>query len=107
MTEKDYEIPFTVIMKASSAKEKFLLAVKEARNGNFENAEKMVSEGELDLREAHKTQTALIQAEARGEKTEFSIIFIHSQDHLTMALTIKDMAEEMIEGYKLFYKKEK
>ncbi len=107
MVEKDYQVPFGVILNASNAKEKFLLAIREARKGDFEKADELMEAGCEDLKEAHKVQTEIIQSEARGENIELSVIFVHSQDHLTMALTIRELAEEMIDGYRLFYSKEK
>lgn len=105
MSDKDYEIIFNVILSAGSAKEKYLTAMKEARQGNFDEASSLMKQGDEDMVKAHKIQTDIIQGEARGETHEISALFVHSQDHLAMALTVKDVATEMIEGYKLFYKK--
>lgn len=104
MEEKDYEVVFGVILNASAAKEKFLTAIKEARENNFAKADELMKLGGEDMLKAHKIQTDLIQGEAQGKKVDFSVVFVHSQDHLSMAMTVKDLANEMIEGYKLFYK---
>lgn len=106
MEEKDYEVVFGVILNAGSAKEKFLTAMKKAREGKFDEALDLMKQGDEDMLKAHKIQTDIIQGEARGEKHELSAIFVHSQDHLSMAMTVKDIATELIEGYKLFYSKE-
>ena len=52
-------------------------------------------------------QTALIQGTLSGEEddTSISLLMVHGQDHLMDALVVKDMAEEMIEMYKLIYAK--
>jgi len=49
---------------------------------------------------AHRFQTDLIQGEARGEKVEIRLILIHAQDHLMNAMTVIDLAKEIIELYK-------
>ena len=41
----------------------------------------------------------------KGEKVNLSVIFVHAQDHLSMAIFAKDMAVEYVEGFKLMYKK--
>ncbi len=43
----------------------------------------------------------MIQAESRGEKNEISLLMIHAQDHLMNALTVRELAIEMIEEIKM------
>ncbi|MDR4151396.1 hypothetical protein FO584_33655, partial [Bacillus thuringiensis] len=45
-------------------------------------------------------QTERIQSEARGEKTEVSVLLIHAQDHSMNAITVKELAAEFIDLYK-------
>ncbi|STY42998.1 Lactose-specific phosphotransferase enzyme IIA component [Listeria grayi] len=52
------------------------------------------------LLEAHHSQTALIQGEARGDRTEVSLLLVHAQDHLMNAITFKDLAKEIVELYR-------
>lgn len=54
---------------------------------------------------AHHYQTELIQAEMRGEKTELSLIMVHGQDHLMNAMTVRDLALQMIEMYRVIYQR--
>ncbi|WP_019244161.1 PTS lactose/cellobiose transporter subunit IIA [Bacillus massilioanorexius] len=89
-----------IILNAGNARSTAMEALKEAKQGNFELAEKYIEEATQALGEAHKSQTALIQGEARGEKSEISILLIHAQDHLMTAMTLKDLAGEMVELYK-------
>jgi cellobiose PTS system EIIA component len=56
------------------------------------------------LNEAHHIQTSLIQQEIRGEKVEISLLMIHAQDHLMNAITMKDLATEVVDLYQLHYK---
>lgn len=91
---------FQLILNSGNARSSAMEAIREAKEGNFENATAKIQEAKDALSEAHKQQTELIQGEARGEKTEVSVLLIHSQDHLMNAMTVKDLAEEFIDLYK-------
>ncbi|MEH6942490.1 PTS lactose/cellobiose transporter subunit IIA [Bacillus sp. JJ722] len=93
-------IIMNIILHSGNARSIAMEAIKEAKEGNFEVAEKYIEEATQALGDAHKSQTALIQGEARGEKSEISILLIHAQDHLMTAMTLKDLANEMVELYK-------
>ena len=72
-------------------------ALQDAKKKDFEAARKKIAEAEAELLQAHKFQTQLIHAEAGGEQLDIPIILIHAQDHLMTAMTLKDLAVEMIE----------
>lgn len=72
-------------------------ALQEAKKKDFDAARQKITEAEAELLQAHKFQTQLIHAEAGGEKFDIPIILIHAQDHLMTAMTLKDLAVEMIE----------
>ena len=73
--------------------------IREAREGNLEEAKKLLEEADKDLREAHGSQTKMLTQEARGNAVPVNIILVHAQDHLTGAMIIRDLAEEFIEIY--------
>lgn len=99
-----YETAFGLILNAGNSKSKSLMAIEEARNFNFVEAESLVKEAREDLRLAHQTQTDLIQGEARGERQDLNLIMVHAQDHLTSAMIMADQADEFIHIYKLLSK---
>ena len=47
--------------------------------------------------DAHQCQTGLIFAETNGSPVLLSLLMIHAQDHVMNAMTVKDLAAEMIE----------
>ncbi|WNS46344.1 PTS lactose/cellobiose transporter subunit IIA [Paenibacillus sp. MMS20-IR301] len=97
----DYEQTIMQIIASSGeARSLSLKAVRTARTGNIEEAEEMIKNAKLSLTKAHKVQTGLIQAEGRGEKTEITLLMIHAQDHLMNALTVRELAVELIEEVK-------
>lgn len=95
----DEMIIFGLITSSGNAKSHAMEAIQHAKSGDIEAARLSIQEAEEALTEAHKTQTSLIQGEARGEKTELSILLIHAQDHLMTAILMKDLAAEFVDLY--------
>lgn len=57
-------------------------------------------EAEEAFVEAHKIHAALIQKEASGEKTEFSLLFMHAEDQMASTEIVQLLAQELIELYR-------
>lgn len=91
------EIVFKLIVNGGNARSNSMLAIKLAKQGKIEEAKDKIREAEEDLQKAHEVQTNLIQNEAAGEHAEISLLMIHGQDHLMNAITVKDIAKEMID----------
>ena len=92
-------ISFQIIASAGTAKSMYMEAIQEAKKGNFEQARTHIEEGQKLFLDAHKAHASLIQKEARGEKVEFSLLLMHSEDQLMNTETVKIMVEEIIELY--------
>lgn len=90
---------FQIILHGGNGRSAAMEALLAARQGDFEGAREKLKEAENALNEAHHIQTSLIQGEIRGEKTEISLLMVHAQDHLMNAMTVKDLAAEMVELY--------
>lgn len=93
------QVVFTIISFSGDARSSAMEAIQHAKDGEFSLAQDKIKDAEEKLGNAHKEQTQLIQSEARGDKTEISLLLIHAQDHLMNAITIKDMAKEFVELY--------
>lgn len=93
-------IIMNIILHSGNARSLSMEAIQEAKKGNIDAATKYIEEASQSLGEAHQSQTSLIQSEARGEVKDISILLIHAQDHLMTAMTLKDLAAEMVELYK-------
>lgn len=89
-----------IIVNGGDARSSSLKAIKLARNGQWEEAEVLMKRAAKNIAKAHLTQTQLIQSEIRGEKTEITLLIIHAQDHLMNAITVKELASEIIEESK-------
>lgn len=92
-----------LIVHGGNARSLAMKALKKVRKLEFFEAEKLLKESSQELSQAHQVQTGLIQSEARGEKTELSLLMIHAQDHLMNAMTVRDLAEEMIQITKKYH----
>lgn len=94
------EIIFQIIIHAGNARAKAYEALKNAQEGKFDEAEKLLANSHEEIGLAHKIQTDIIQKEAGGEKVDITVLFVHAQDHLMTAISEKDLIENMIQLYK-------
>ncbi|WP_026906900.1 PTS lactose/cellobiose transporter subunit IIA [Paucisalibacillus globulus] len=94
------EIAFQIILYAGNGRSSAMEAIQEAKEGNFDEADRKLVEAGEELTKAHGFQTKLLQDEASGEGANVNIILIHSQDHLMNAMTVRDLATEIIEIYR-------
>lgn len=106
MDEEKYMSSFQMIAEAGDAKSDAMRAIKAAREGNFEEAGKLLESAKEKNGRAHDLQFDMVQQEVSGTPVDVNIILVHAQDHMTMALVMCDMAEEMIELYKKLKEKE-
>lgn len=100
------QISFMIILHAGNARSSAMEAIQLAKSFDFEGARAKIEDAEAEFVLAHKEQTNLLQKEASGEKTEVSVILIHAQDHLMTAMTVKDLAIELIDMYEKIEKLE-
>ncbi|MEO2189325.1 PTS lactose/cellobiose transporter subunit IIA [[Clostridium] innocuum] len=87
---------FKIISEAGNASALFLKAVAAAENECFDEAAAQLQTGNDSLVTAHRLQTQLLQNEASGCVSEYSLIMVHAQDHLMNAILMKDMANSII-----------
>ena len=93
-------IAFEIISNVGMAKSLSIEALREVRNGKYDEAKEKLNEAGQCLKNGHHAHTSLIQKEASGEKVEFSLIIMHAEDQMMSAEIIISLAEEMIEMYK-------
>ena len=90
---------FQIISAVGSAKSMYIQAIQEAKVGNFQEANKLMSEGEAIFLEGHTAHSSLIQQEASGETVAFSLLLMHAEDQLMTTETFKIIAQEFNEIY--------
>ncbi len=98
-------IIFSLISFSGEARSLCMEAMADARQGDHVEAAAKIKSAEECLANAHRAQTDLIQKEAKGDKAEISLLLIHAQDHLMNAITIKEMAIEIIALSKMIQEK--
>lgn len=99
--EMDIEmIAMSLIGHAGESKSYSFQALREAKVGNFEEADSYIKKANEEMLKAHEIQTDLITKEAGGEKVELGLIMVHAQDHLMTAMLLKDLTQHFINLYK-------
>lgn len=96
-----------LVVNGGEARGKALNAVHAAKNNEMEKAEALMIECKKALSVAHNFQTNMIQQtlnpEVEEKDTYASLLMVHGQDHLMDAMVVKDLAQEMIDIYKIIY----
>ncbi len=100
------KLSFTIILHAGNARSFAMEAIRLAKKFDFPATRDKIEDASTEIVLAHKEQTKLLQKDVAGEKSEFSIMLIHAQDHLMTALTVKDLANEMIDMYEKMHQLE-
>ena len=93
-------IALNFISNSGTARTKAFEALHKAREGKYEEAKMLLKESEESSLLAHNAQTELLQAEANGDNSNYSIIMVHAQDHLMTSILAKELIEEMVTMYK-------
>ncbi|WP_366511936.1 PTS lactose/cellobiose transporter subunit IIA [Exiguobacterium sp.] len=96
-TETMQQLSFMIILHAGNARSAAFEAIHAAKRDEVETAEGKMKEADAAFLEAHKMQTELLQEEARGTTSDMSVLLVHAQDHLMTAMTVKELALEMID----------
>lgn len=92
-----YEIAFQIIVHAGESRSLSTEAMDAAEKYDFDKAEELLEKANEEFLACHQIQTDMLTSEANGEKNEINVIFIHAQDHLTMATMAMKNARRWIE----------
>lgn len=87
---------FLIISYAGDSKSDSLLALRNAGEGNFEEAERLLKEASSKILSAHKIHSKLLQRATNGENVPMNILLTHAQDHFMNACLTKDLVSELI-----------
>jgi len=93
------EIIMGLIANGGNAKSLAMKAIYAAKSGKFIEAQELLEDCNTSIVKAHQIQTELLTKEANGENNEVSLLMIHAQDHLMNAITVKDLATEIVDIY--------
>ena len=91
---------FQIISFAGEARSAYMGAIQTAKQGNYEEAEKLIKEGGDAFLQAHKVHADLIHKEAAGEMEQTpNLLLIHAEDQLMAAETHKREEKDMKKVY--------
>jgi PTS system cellobiose-specific IIA component len=88
---------FTLILHAGEARAKAKEAAEFAKEGKWEDAERLMEEAEEEQLEAHKVSAKIVKMEAGGERVDFSVLLVHALDLLILAWIEIDHVYETID----------
>ena len=100
MTEEFELICMQMITNSGSAKSSYIEAIQKAKEGAFDEAERLMEEGDQFFSEAHGVHGNLLAQEASGEKVEFALILMHAEDQMASTEMTRVMAGEIIALYR-------
>lgn len=99
MTEEMEQVCFQIISCSGTAKSMYVEAIQKAKSKDFDGAKSLMDEAEEVFVGAHHVHAELIQKEASGTKTEFSLLLMHAEDQMASCETVKILAQELISLY--------
>ena len=85
-----------IILHAGDARMKTMEALDLLDKFDIDGAKAKMKEAQSNIVEAHKVQTDAIQAETRGEPSEYSLLFTHAQDTLMTIYSEINIAKHLI-----------
>lgn len=93
--EKAAMIAMQIVIHAGDARNLIMKALDETAEFKFNSAKEKLDEAQIEIHEAHRYQTEIIQSEAAGNYFEYSILFTHAQDTLMTVCTELNMAKKL------------
>lgn len=93
---ENIEVAMGLIAGAGDSRSFCMEAIDQAKEGDFEAARVSLEKAGETMAETHDIQTQLIRDEVQGSGQPVSLLMVHAQDHLNLALIMRDIAEELI-----------
>ena len=104
--EHSMNIAMELIAGAGDSRSYCMEAIDSAKEGRFEEARGCIKNAVDAMIQTHEIQTDLIRNEMTGSALPVSLLMVHAQDHLNLALIMRDIAEELIVVYERLNKLE-
>lgn len=96
MDEKVINTAMDIILHAGEARNLATKAMMAELDGDKESAQELLASAKEYVKKAHISQTKVIQDEARGDKIEICLLFIHAQDTLMTIASEVNVMEQMM-----------
>ena len=86
-----------LIINAGMSRSLCFEALRQARAGQFAEADDLLRQAAEAANAAHGVQTRLIAADEGEGKIPVTLILVHAQDHLMTAMLARELVTELIE----------
>lgn len=96
MNEETVRSAMSIILHAGDARNFCKQSLDAIAADDVALAKAKMKEAQKKITEAHRVQTDSIQAETRGEKSEYSLLFSHAQDTLMTIYSELNIAKQLI-----------
>lgn len=96
-------IAFNIISTVGSAKSKVMESMQKSRVGKFKEAEQLIKEANEFLLLGEKEHFQVIAQEAKEKNVTLTLLFMHAEDQLMSTVTLRDIANEVCENYRMMY----
>lgn len=89
-----------IIVNAGQSRSLCFEALRQAKQGQFREADSLLAEANTYSREAHAVQTRLIEEDEGEGRMKMTLIMVHAQDHLMTSILAKELITELVDLYK-------
>lgn len=93
------EVAMQIILHAGDARNLVMEALDAAGEGRYQEADQKLKDAKEELRQAHVSQTGVVQSEAAGTRYEYSLLFTHAQDTVMTIFAEYNLARKIIALY--------
>lgn len=102
MNEQTTQAAMEIILHAGDARLHCKEALDMIAQFNIEQGKIKLNEAQKKITKAHKVQTDAIQNEARGEDSEYSLLFAHAQDTLMTVYSELNIAKQLVKIFEAY-----
>ncbi len=99
-------IGFQIISAVGEARSSFIMAIGEAKKGNYDEAEKLMEQGAESYSQGHHVHASLFEGELDKDFGAGHVLLMHAEDQLMSAESFRILATEFIDVYKRLDAKE-
>ena len=91
-----------IVVHAGDARLHARNALKAVQKQDFAAADELFVQAKTEIERAHAEQTAIVQAVARGEEYEYSMLFNHAQDTLMTINSEIELTRALIDTFRVY-----
>lgn len=94
-------IAFKIISGVGTARSCYIEAIHAAKAGDYEQAERLIADGDESFMVGHDAHAGLLTKEANeGQGSAVTLLILHAEDQLMSAEAFKIIAQEFIDAHK-------